>query len=381
MMEGTKFTADVFDISFEGYGVVRNTEGKIFFVDGLIPGERAEIEVVKQNKKFGYAVVNKLLVASESRRDAPCLYHGFSETECGGCSWMYIEYSKQLELKQCILKGLFKKKNIALDTPIDIVPASKALGYRGRARLFVQDGRVGFLAKNTKSLVPVKECLALESNLNTKLQKLSEAASGDPKLHSPTLGFVEIDKNSSIKKIELNQPVSFSQANASQNDKMLSWLKEDLSRVNARNDGLGVLELFSGAGNFTKILAEALSGAAIQAVEISKEATYALAQKKMKDVKVSTVDIYNMTELQKTLSSKKADLVFLDPPRAGYKNLAKLLELLDYPKIIYYISCNADSFCNDTQPLLQKGYKLETLKLFDMFPNTPHIELLAKLKI
>lgn len=374
-MENNTFVADVVDISFEGYGVVKDSEGKVFFVDGAIPGEKAELSIIKQNKKYGYARVKSLLVESKSRVEPPCPYHGFSETKCGGCSWMYIDYSKQLELKESILKGLFAKKKIAYDKEIEVVPSDKTLGYRGRARFYTEDGKVGFLAKNTKNLVPIKKCLALEGSLNRTLEQISAS----PKFKSSKLSFVETDKDSSTKTLQLNQHVSFSQANSQQNSKMLEWLKNDLSFIEQGSSVKNILELFCGSGNFTKILAEILPESQIHAVEMDKAATATLEKKKLKNTKVYTKDIYNYVQLAKTLVDVKADLVFLDPPRAGFKNLADTLKLVGSPKHVYYISCNADSYCNDIKPLLDNGYTLETVKILDMFPNTPHIELLTKL--
>jgi 23S rRNA (uracil1939-C5)-methyltransferase len=73
------------------------------------------------------------------------------------------------------------------------------------------------------------------------------------------------------------------------------------------------------------------------------------------------------------------DLVVMDPPRAGVgaAPLKLLVELR--PKRLHYVSCNPPTLARDLGFLLEHGYRLDSLELFDFFPQTYHIESLARL--
>jgi 23S rRNA (uracil1939-C5)-methyltransferase len=75
-----------------------------------------------------------------------------------------------------------------------------------------------------------------------------------------------------------------------------------------------------------------------------------------------------------------ADVVVADPPRAGFhpKALAALVSLA--PARIVYVSCNPATLARDVGDLLGQGYRLEWVQPVDMFPQTPHIEAVARLR-
>ncbi|MDK2900355.1 MAG: rRNA (uracil1939-C5)-methyltransferase, partial [Thermosipho sp. (in: thermotogales)] len=74
--------------------------------------------------------------------------------------------------------------------------------------------------------------------------------------------------------------------------------------------------------------------------------------------------------------NEKFDVIVLDPPRAGIGSEAvkKILELS--PQKIGYVSCNPTTFARDLKLLLEK-YEIEDIRIFDMFPQTYHIESIA----
>jgi 23S rRNA (uracil1939-C5)-methyltransferase len=70
-------------------------------------------------------------------------------------------------------------------------------------------------------------------------------------------------------------------------------------------------------------------------------------------------------------------LAVLDPPRSGCRHvvLDKILEFA--PRRVVYISCNPSTLARDAQILREGGYRLESLRAFDMFPQTAHVETVA----
>jgi len=74
------------------------------------------------------------------------------------------------------------------------------------------------------------------------------------------------------------------------------------------------------------------------------------------------------------------DVVFVDPPRSGLtpKAVRRVLELA--PERLVYVSCNPTTFAPNARQLVDAGYSLEFVKPLDMFPHTPHIECVARLR-
>ena len=75
----------------------------------------------------------------------------------------------------------------------------------------------------------------------------------------------------------------------------------------------------------------------------------------------------------------KYDTVLMDPPRTGAVNLLNNINIINPDKIVY-VSCNISTLARDLQVLQKSGYVLKSLKMFDMFPQTYHIETVACLE-
>lgn len=135
-----------------------------------------------------------------------------------------------------------------------------------------------------------------------------------------------------------------------------------------------LLDLYCGTGFFAISLADKAKQTI--GVELSEDA--------IKDAKVNlelnnvNAEFFDAKTEEFDWGQYKADVVILDPPRSGmhHKVLNDVLKIL--PKTIIYISCNPKNFaCEMVQ--LQKFYKVDNMTAIDMFPHTPHIELVTKL--
>ncbi len=105
----------VTDISSEGKGIAR-LEGKVVFIDGAIPGDVVDAEILKNKKSFAEGKVSVLLTASSLRVSPSCTHFGV----CGGCKWQHISYHQQLVFKQQIVRDAFER--IGKLTKTDIPP-------------------------------------------------------------------------------------------------------------------------------------------------------------------------------------------------------------------------------------------------------------------
>ena len=83
--------------------------------------------------------------------------------------------------------------------------------------------------------------------------------------------------------------------------------------------------------------------------------------------------------LQRHKPAEKQELIVLDPPRNGAKEIIK--SIIDIsPNKILYVSCNPTTLARDVKELTGAGYKLMKIQPFDMFAQTYHIESLSLLQ-
>ncbi len=153
-------------------------------------------------------------------------------------------------------------------------------------------------------------------------------------------------------------------------------LIDDLVSVVTGNAGGDLaLDLYAGVGLFSAALAGSFRH--IFAVEASQTAHGDLVQNvpaNVKAVGARTEDYLRSDDLRSRPVRNRTDLVVLDPPRAGAgKAVIRSLVELGAPRV-RYVSCDPATLARDLAPLLAAGYHIEEAHLFDLFPQTFHIE-------
>lgn len=425
------------NMAYGGSGIGKLPGGKIVFVDGAYPGELVEISIINEKKDYSIGKVKKIIEKIPERRQPRCPYF----KKCGGCNFLDLKYDKQLEFKkQVFLNQLERIAKIKLND-VDIEKSPKEYEYRLRMEYsLTKNYELGFKMKNSHKVVGVKNCLIAPKVFNDINEKISLLLS-EFKIpiyfnrkgvlknivlrYSPNgeVMVIFITKSENFKdgkklssylrknfsyissivhvmnsndKVVLRgpykvlngdgvitydfswekfqvPPTAFFQNNYHVTEKMIEFLTKELKL----NGDEVILDLFSGLGTFTMRLA-ALSKfiVAVESNRISVKAGRANANiNRLRNVKFVEADVFNfLNEVNEAY-----DIVVLDPPRAGIgKEYAKkLLELK--PKKIAYVSCNPTTFARDLSVLLEE-YEIENIKLFDMFPQTYHIETISILK-
>ena len=152
-------------------------------------------------------------------------------------------------------------------------------------------------------------------------------------------------------------------------------LVDELVRV-VTGDASGrlAMDLYAGAGLFTLPLAKSFER--VSAVEASPQSFSDLQHNAPAEVKAiaATTDRY----LQESRGAKP-DYVVVDPPRAGLgKKVVEALTKLNAPQLTY-VSCDPSTLARDLPALLGSGYRVEKAHLFDLFPQTFHIETVLRL--
>ena len=154
-------------------------------------------------------------------------------------------------------------------------------------------------------------------------------------------------------------------------------LPELVSRVTAGREGQLAWDLYAGVGLFSRALARVFTE--VVAVEIAEPAASALAATKLANlhaVKATTLDFLRAAVIQR----ERPKLIVLDPPRTGAgPEICGLLARIAAPTLVY-VSCSPQMLAAELAALTANGYTLAELHLFDLFPQTDHIETVAILQ-
>ncbi len=393
-----------------GDGVGRAPDGRVLFVPLTAPGDLVRVRITKAAKRFVRGEIEEILEASQDRVEPRCAVFG----TCGGCTWQHLAYPQQLVAKQKILHDALVRIG-HLDAPesLTVAPSPAPYGYRSRTR-FQRDRaahRAGYRMRSSHQICAVTRCPVLEPALENALSKLAGSKRGAPGAELAAGSESAGSRGSkgeeweewemcagSDGKVLLGRCVSagtdrqaagsvllrvgndelrvsqgvFAQANA--------LLLGDLVRAVVEEVGSGttLVELFAGAGLFTLALARRFD--VVWAIESSARATadleFNLARSGAANAKIRTGPV---EEVLPKLEIHAPDALLLDPPRTGLPKeaLAPLLALA--PERLVYLSCDPATLARDLRQLTLTDYDLRGVKAFDLFPQTPHLEVLATL--
>ena len=397
--------------------------GRTVLVSRVIPSERAEVEEIRTQKGVVHARPLRIIETSSRRVKPACPYFG----RCGGCQYQHITVDSQALAKREILRETLRRLGrITWDAEIP-VRSGPAWSYRNQAQLKVgraEDGSpgLGFFAAESNRLTAIDTCAILSPRLNALLAELrcdpwmcalarcqeielladdhdenvlltlrgnwaeQEFESLANKLLAELAGVVTVavprgpgvrtfgEPHLTYRVGECAyrvSPTAFFQSSR--------FLLPDLvTSVISGASGAVAIDLFAGVGLFTLPLARRF--ARVVAVESHPQAVADLAA----NAHTSPGDNIRVVaetafDFLRRYAQVAPDLVVLDPPRAGVGVAAlKLLAALR-PERLVYVSCSPPTLARDLGFMIQHGYKLDALEMFDFFPQTYHIESLARL--
>jgi 23S rRNA (uracil1939-C5)-methyltransferase len=396
--------------------------GKAVFMPFVLEGEEVESSILEQKPGFARARVEKIVRASERRIQPGCPYF----QRCGGCHYQHASYEHQLEIKASVLKENVRRiAKVELESELQI-HASPAWNYRNRTRFKIQTSpqfALGYYKFGSHELLAVEECpissplinramaafweqgrsgnmaagiLELELFANAEDTELlieaycapsiekgaaeqwaQEARQALPEIagavvfiggnaHQPeqwvAAGAKELTYNTAHASYRVSAG-SFFQVNRHLTDELVRIVTEGRS-------GATALDLYAGVGLFSSVLNREFER--VIAVESSPTSYADLLYNSAANVKRvrAAVEQY----LENAAGKLHADLVVVDPPRAGLgEGVVRNLVKLAAPRITY-VSCDPATLSRDLRALLQSGYRVEQAHLVDLFPQTYHLE-------
>ena len=408
-------------------------QGRAVLVPRALPGERLEVEARRTAKGVVHARPRRVLEVSPERVDPPCPHFG----RCGGCQYQHLKPELQTVAKSEILRETLRRLGrIQWDSEVPL-HAAHPWNYRNQAQLKVArqpDGGVvlGFFEAGSHRLFPVDVCLILSPRLNAVLGELRSAAWSARLAGCQEIELLADHRDERVAVI-LRGSLSSNEAEATARE-MLARLSGVVSVAVETGRGLRVygkaaldysvgdfryrispgsffqasrfllpelvaavtgeesvaalapvsdrqrlaLDLFAGVGLFTLPLARRFTQ--VVAVEAAATSTADLAANAqahaLSNIRVVTATAYDFL---RRFAQAAPDLVVLDPPRAGVGVRTLKLLVTCRPRRVHYVSCSPPTLARDLGYLLAHGYQLDGLELFDFFPQTFHIESLAKL--
>jgi 23S rRNA (uracil1939-C5)-methyltransferase len=372
------FNGKVRDLSHKGLGVVDHPDGRIFFVRGTWPGDEGQFQISDDAKKYDEALLLKLLTPSSERVPVACKYRGFEPGMCGGCPWMIANYSSQLKYKTSRLLHAMSKRGLNLEQSIlqTIIPAPRQLAYRNRVQLKSNGERLGFVSEGSSVFAPVDDCLIMNEKVNTLFHSIQRSLPCEE--FKPTGNyqwtFVDLDEDMSPQEVVVNRRRPFRQGNSEQNEAMKAWLREKLLPIPSHYP---VVDLFCGSGNFTEVLHQ-MNFSNLLAVEVQGSALETLRKKNLNGVRILPLDMTSKGAwAQVSRNQPHAKVIIIDPPREGLEKRKGMYKYLDNLQVMIYISCELDTFSRDAVDIIKNGWILKELTPIDLFPHTPHVEILS----
>jgi len=338
---------------------VAHSDGLTVFVPRSAPGDRVRVRVVLVKPRFARAEIAELLTPGPGRREPPCPYYG----RCGGCSWLHLDEAAQLEARVAIARAALERIGGRADLPeLEVVASPRALGYRARARVAHEAGRVGFRARASREVVDVARCAVLDPATQAALDALRAAP-------PPGAGEREIRGSDALlvagQRLAL-PPGAFFQANASLWE---LWVARVLELCGT---GARAVELYCGVGFYTAGLAR--SFARVVALEGVPAAAEAAAQNSAAEVVCAAAEDWAPRELAR----RAPELVLLNPPRAGcHKNVSDALARCGARRIVY-VSCDPATLARDIARIGAR-FRVARVVLLDALPQTHHVELVVAL--
>ncbi len=418
----------IVDIDSLSYGraCVARADGKVLFVEGAAPGERARVRVTQDHGTYAEAQVIEILSGGSARVTPPCPIVG----ACGGCPWQHISYNEQLAGKHRALVDALERVGGIRAPPVErVLPSPEVFGYRNRLNLRFEKGRLGFTGAHSHRFTPAPDCLLAEqpirnaipevetfvSSLSTRVARVEIAGRG--LLPGLTLGIRSSGRlrRADTRRVHdyLSRPHNpirgicmrgrgwkrawgdtrrrfglgtervtvemadggFGQVNTAAN----AFLVGTVLQFAALRGPETVFDLYAGAGNLTLPLATRCH----RVVGVEQDPAAAESVRRACEFHRITNVEFHAQRVEAFLVSPRAshpDCVVVNPPRAGLGRAVAALAELRAARIVY-VSCDPTTLARDLRSLNADGYRLIKALPLDLFPHTYHVESVCDLEL
>jgi 23S rRNA (uracil1939-C5)-methyltransferase len=408
-------------------------DGHTVFVPLVLPGELVEVDSSSRKKKFIRGRLERVVEPSAERVPAPCPHYG----RCGGCQYQHMPYEAQLRYKAEILRETLGRIGRIQWTGAIETQASPAFGYRNRAQWKLRANQespaasagIGYFEMGSTKLCAVTECTILSPRLADTFSRLRQLVSQGKVLSA--IDEIEAFADSSDEKILLNlsaerlgdSPESVAASLREALPNVESILLQDRRADNFHLMGPGYLTYSAGGAQYRvghlsffqvnrfmveplvdavigktrgRLALDLFAGVGLFTVALTKQFERVIGVESnlaaSKDLEINLKQSGGASPSSRNVTvegflsrwHETPDLVVIDPPRAGVETeaLAHLKKIR--PERIHYVSCDPATLGRDLAQLVGTNdagpYEIESINLFDIFPQTYHMEVLVRLR-
>ncbi len=426
---GQEYEVEVGPVAHGGHCVARTESGRVLFVRHALPGERVVARVTEgeSTSRFLRADAVEVLEASKDRVEAPCPFAG--PGKCGGCDWQHAKPGAQRRFKGEVVAEQLKRlagltpeeagwDGTVMPAPGDKVPAGEVPAWRTRVQYAIDaEGHAGLRKHRSHEVQVIDRCLIAAPGVTelgvekrewpqiASVEAIAATGSADRQVvltpkPGGRLPIVELDKPVSVLRVgEKDQRVhrvhgrpfvrevaagrtwrvaegGFWQVHPKAADLLVEAVMQGLMP----RKGDMALDLYCGVGLFAGALGERVGDkGAVLGIESGKRAVED-ARHNLQDLERVRIEHGKVEQVLPRTRIDSADIIVLDPPRAGAgKQTVQHLASLGARRIAY-VACDPAALARDLNYFAEAGYKPVTLRAFDLFPMTHHVECVAILK-
>ncbi len=376
-----------------GAALARDDDGRVVFVEGALPGELVDVEVFEEHIDYAKANVVSVEEPVAGRVSPPCPYVAAG---CGGCGWQHIDPAVQVELKREIVADALRRIGRLANPVVSVGPALPPTGYRMTVRMGVQGGRAAFRTHRSHDLVDIDECLVAHPLLADLIR---DGRYGDARevvlrcgvgtgerlvLASPSargvdvpddvvlVGQNEVKRGRTARFHEVVHDrrftisaTSFFQARTDGAAALVDAVRE----VFVDDDELGTfVDAYCGVGLFAGLLG---GDRKVVGVERNGPAVRDARDNLGSDAQVVRAEIAMWNPVP-------ARVVVADPARPGLGGKAAARLAATGATRLILVSCDPASLGRDAGVLAGLGFAHQGSTLIDLFPHTPHVEVVTK---
>ncbi|MEW2139608.1 class I SAM-dependent RNA methyltransferase [Streptomyces sp. NPDC005409] len=426
---GEEYEVEVGPVAHGGHCIARTEDGRVLFVRHTLPGEKVVAKVTEGDADSRYLRADAITVleASKDRVPAPCPYAG--PGKCGGCDWQHAKPGAQRRLKGEVVAEQLKRlagltpeeagwDGTVMPAEGDKLPAGEVPQWRTRVQFAIdEDGIAGLRKHRSHEIEPIDHCMIAAPGVSelgiekqdwpqmATVEAIAATGSGDRQVvltprPGGRLPLVELDKPVSVLRVEEKdggvhrvhgRPFvreradgrtyrvgmgGFWQVHPQAADTLIKAVMQGLMP----RKGEMALDLYCGVGIFAGALAERLGDTgAVLGIESTKRAVED-ARHNLEDFPRVRIEQGKVEQILPKTGITECDLVVLDPPRAGAgKQTVRHIAGLSARRIAY-VACDPAALARDLGYFKENGYKVRTLRVFDLFPMTHHVECVAILE-
>ena len=378
------YVLQVEKLVWRGRALARLPEGKVVLLGpGAFPGEVVQARVEQEKKDHLLARVQKILEASPWRRVHPCPRSGV----CGGCVFGALPQRQQLEQKKQIVQDTLRRQlrqTEHIAEQLTIQPSRPAWRYRWRGQIQVKSGLPHVYGLQGSGLVYSPDCLLYSPPLGRGLLDLASRLEDGRHTVAASPWDLQLKSGSDPGLLQLPvhdfqfclqvPPGSFFQANWKLNQSLTGLICDRLKTKQR------IADLYCGAGNFALPLG--LQGAKVLALDRDQRSVET-GQENALRLGLDNVRFCSMNlrkKMPSVLEKFRPEALVVDPPRSGAGRALEKLHDLKSLQSMVWVSCDLVNTCRDLNFFLARGWGIRDIIMFDMFPQSWHLELVLFLE-